>query len=217
MSNADAYIIERCKRIGTSTWSDALDQFALPGVMSGVPRRSGDGLFAGFAVTAREIAGNLGDFPPSDFGVGKIIAAANPGEVLVIDIGGAEVSTFGGLASLAAKSRGIAAVVIDGGCRDVDEAQATGLWMASRFVTPMTGKKRLRLESLGSEVRVGGILVNQRDLIVGDATGIVVIPQADIDRVITAAEKMLKTDHQMGELIKTGRSFSEAASTAKYI
>jgi 3-hexulose-6-phosphate synthase / 6-phospho-3-hexuloisomerase len=69
--------------------------------------------------------------------------------VLVVDARGAEISTLGGLATLAASLRGAAAVVIDGGCRDIDEIRATNLWLASRFVTPISGKTRIRVESIG--------------------------------------------------------------------
>ena len=75
------------------------------------------------------------------------------------DVGGADISTFGGLAALATQKRGAAAVVIDGGCRDVEEIRASGLWLASRSVTPITGKTRLKLEALGEPVTIGGIPV----------------------------------------------------------
>jgi regulator of RNase E activity RraA len=145
-----AELLQRCKAIGTSTWSDALDACGISGVVRGFAQRSGSGRFAGFAVTARESAGALGSFPRAEFGVGKMIAAVGPGQVLMADVSGAEISTFGGLAALATQQRGAAAVVIDGGCRDVEELRATGLWLASRFVTPTTGKTRLKLESIGA-------------------------------------------------------------------
>jgi regulator of RNase E activity RraA len=56
-----------------------------------------------------------------DFQAGKIIDAVSPGDVLVIDNGGHRVSTFGGLATLAAKLKGAAGLVVDGGVRDLEE------------------------------------------------------------------------------------------------
>src|SRR6266496_3878663 len=179
-----AELLRRCMTIGTSTWSDALDQCGISGVVRGLVQRSGSGRFAGFAVTARESAGALGSFPRAEFGVGKMIAAVGPGQVLMADVSGAEISTFGGLAELATQQRGAAAVVIDGGCRDVEELRATGLWLASRFVTPTTGKTRLKRESIGAEVTIGGIAVRAGDLVVGDDTGIIVVPRGELDRVL---------------------------------
>src|ERR1700730_16353618 len=110
-------LLQRCKVIGTSTWSDALDAYGISGGVRGLAQRSGSGRFACFAVTARERAGTLGSFPRTEFGVGKMIAAIEPGDVLMADVGGADISTFGGLAALAIRQRGAAAVVIDGACR----------------------------------------------------------------------------------------------------
>lgn len=140
MHEPDFELLSRCGAIGTSTWSDAMDACGIDGVVRGLTRRSGQGRFAAFAVTAREMPGALGAYPRTAFGVGEMIAAVGAGQVLMVDVGGADVSTFGGLASLATVARGAAAVVIDGGCRDVDEMRAEGLWLASRSITPTTGK-----------------------------------------------------------------------------
>jgi regulator of RNase E activity RraA len=50
-----------------------------------------------------------------------VIDAAGSGDVLVIDNAGHCVSTFGGLATLAAKLKGIAGLIVDGGVRDREE------------------------------------------------------------------------------------------------
>jgi regulator of RNase E activity RraA len=144
----DDHLLPRCERIATSTWSDALDELATKGVVTGLSQRSGSGRFAGYAVTAREVAGPLRAFARREFAVGSLIASVGPGQVLAVDAGGAQVSTFGGLATLATRLRGAAAAVIDGGCRDIDEIRATNLWLASRFVTPVSGKTRIRVESI---------------------------------------------------------------------
>jgi len=210
-------IVQRCQTIGTSTWSDALDQCGIASVVRGLVQRSGRGRFAGFAVTARERAGALGSFPRAEFGVGKMIAAIGPGDVLMADVGGADVSTFGGLAALATRKCGAAAVVIDGACRDIEEIRAADLWLASRSVTPTTGKTRLKLEALGEPVTIGGIAVRPGDLVVGDDTGIVVIPRGDLARVLETAERMLATDAALEQALHAGKSFSEAAAAANYI
>src|SRR6202049_4304855 len=135
-----AQLLQRCNAIGTSTWSDALDQCGISGVVRGLVQRSGRGRFAGFAVTARERAGTLGSFPRAEFGVGKMIATIESGDVLMADVGGAYISIFGGLAPLATQKRGAAAVVIDGGCRDVEEIRASGPCLAGRPRPPLTGR-----------------------------------------------------------------------------
>jgi regulator of RNase E activity RraA len=217
MTPAENALLARCARMGSSTWSDALDAFGIAGTVQGIARRGGAGLMVGFAATARHICGPSDGFDRADFAVGKLVAATGPGRVLVVDMGGASISTFGGLAASAAKARQATGVVIDGGCRDVDEIRGTGLWLASRWVTPVTGKTRLKLEAMGAQVTIGGVAVSEGDLVVGDDTGIVVVPRADIARALDEAERILDIDLEVERAIQQGKTFAEAAAAANYI
>lgn len=217
MSQSDQELLARCAEIGTSTWADAMDTLGIVGVTQGITRRAGQGRVVGFAVTARHVWGELGDFEKSDFAVGRLVAATGPGRVLMVDAGGACISTFGGIASMAASKRNATAVVIDGACRDVDEIQETGLWLASRHVTPLTGKTRLRLQSMGEAVTIGGVAVAEGDLVVGDDTGLVVVPRGRLEEVLVAAQQALEVDGRVEQGIRDGMSFAEAAAAANYI
>lgn len=213
----DPGFLARCARLSTSTWSDALDECGIAGVIEGLAQRGGSGRFAGAAVTVKHTTGPLGRYDKADFGVGRMLDAVGPGQVLVVDMDGAAVSTCGGLASGAAKKKGVAAIVIDGACRDLDEVRATGLWLASRHVTPTTGKTRVKLQAIGAPVTIGGIGIEAGDLIVGDDTGIVRIPRTDALRVLEVAEAKLAEDHAVERGLKSGQSFAEAAAAAKYL
>ena len=202
---------------GTSTWSDALDEIGVDGVVRGLTQRSGQRRFAGYAVTVRQSTGPLGTFEKSEIAVGDFIDAVGPDGVLLLDMGGAEISTFGGLAARATVQKGVAAAIIDGGCRDVYEIRESGFWLASRHVTPRTGKRRVRLESIGDSISVGGVSVHQGDLVVGDDTGVVVIPVAEIERVFRLAEQRFRTDQRVEEALQAGQSFKEAAASARYL
>ena len=217
MDTNEQKLLARCAAIGVSSWSDALDELAIDGVLQGITQRSGSGRMCGFAVTARQLSGRLGDFEKSDFAVGPLVAATGPGKVLMVDVGGAPISTLGGLASLAASKQGASGVVIDGACRDIDEIRATKLWLASRWVVPTTGKRRLKLQPLGGTVSVGGILVSQGDLVVGDDTGIVVVPRARLLEVLEQAERIVAIDERVEERIRAGESFGSAAAAAGYL
>ena len=217
MSSAETVLLARCARMGSSTWSDALDNLGINGVVQGLMRRSGEGLKVGFATTARHTWGPQGGFDRADFAAGKLVAATGPGRVLMVDMGGASISTFGGLAASAAKRRQATGVVIDGGCRDVDEIRRSGLWLASRSVTPVTGKTRLKLQALGEEVTIGGVTVHEGDLVVGDDTGIVVVPRSGLARAVEEAERILEVDLAVERGIEEGKTFADAAAAANYI
>ena len=84
---------------------NALDDVPFEGVMRGLQQVVPGTRCAGRAVTVRQITGQRGDFGSEDFKVGDMIEAAASGNILVIDNAGHCVSTFGGLATLAAKTK----------------------------------------------------------------------------------------------------------------
>ncbi|NWB92647.1 RraA family protein [Pseudomonas agarici] len=210
-------VLKRGAAIDTSTWSDALDELGVAGTVLDIPRQSGAGLAIGFAVTARALTGKLGDFKKSDFAVGQLIAATGPGKMLMVDMGGARISAMGGLAALGASNQHATGIVIDGGCRDIDEIRATQLWVSSRWVVPTTGKTRVKVLPLGGDIVVGGVCVSQGDLVAGDDTAIVVIPRAHVQAALVIAERIMAIDECVEARIRAGESFGLAAATAGYI
>jgi regulator of RNase E activity RraA len=199
-------ILARCTPIGTATWSDAMDELGIPGVVCGLSKRSGKGRCAGYAMTVRGEVGELGRFTREEFGLDRMLASAGPTQVLVVELGGAEVSAMGGIGALRASLRGIEGVLIDGGCRDVEDIQATGLWVASRHVTPRTGKLRVKLAHFGEPARLGGVLVHKNDLVIADGTGIIIVPQERMLEVLPLAEEMHATDSRKEDALRSGKN-----------
>jgi 3-hexulose-6-phosphate synthase/6-phospho-3-hexuloisomerase len=204
----------RCRAIATSTWSDALDRLGRPGVIHGLSLRNGAGCVAGPAVTVREV---VGSYATEDFAVGRFLDAVYVGSILVIETGGEPVSTFGGLAAQAAVGQGAAGVVIDGGCRDMAEIQASGLWLCSRHVTPVSGKGRIKVEGINVPVTVCGVRVHPGDCIIGDETGIVCVSQAGLTEALSIAEELTSRDARFAEALRGGEKFSAASARLPHI
>ena len=209
--------LSRAARIASSTWSDALDRLRIAGCVQGLAWRSGRERVAGRAVTVREEVGPLGSFRLEHFDVGAIIQAAGAGEILVIDLGGAEVSTFGGLAAGAAINRGIAGVVVDGGCRDLEEIQQTGLAVVSRHVTPVSGKERARVANIGERVLCGGIDVSPADIVIADATGTVIVPAPRFGEALDLAEQLADVDRRFQQGLDAGQEFGALARSLRHL
>ncbi|KRR29911.1 RraA family protein [Bradyrhizobium retamae] len=209
-------ILERARSLATATLGDALDAFGIPGVMSGIARRTGSGRVAGFAQTMLQQVAPFGSFSFEDFAVGSAFDATSQDTVLVVDMGSADVSTFGGLAALTLTLHNAAGAVVDGGCRDTVEIARLGLTVASRTVTPRTGKGRLRIVSRGEAITCGGVCVRPNDLVVMDDTGIVVVPQDRILAVLDAAEDLDRRDTDFAQRLRTDGSFARAAASLKH-
>lgn len=207
----DAEVVERCRRIPTATWSDALDSLGIEGVMDGLAMRSGGERVAGTAVTVQEEVAPFGSYTLDRFDVGGIIEATPAGSVPVVTLKGEAVSTFGGLSARAAVRRGIPGIVIDGGCRDIEEIRALGLYVASRHVTPRSGKLRIDVVAIGVDVTCGGVRVRAGDCVIADETGVVAVPIERLSETLAAAERLQGNDRAFELELSAGSEFGAIA------
>ena len=152
-------ILSGFAKLATPTIANALDDVAFEGSCR-VSRRwcPARAAWGGPSLCARS-PGKRGDFTSSDFKVGQMIDAPAPGDILVIDNGGHCVSTFGGLATLAAKVKGIGGLVADGGVRDREEMLEHAFPVFARHMTPLTGRTRLAITGINETVACGGVRV----------------------------------------------------------
>ena len=166
--------------------------------------------FAGTAMTVREIIAQFGTFTSADFRVGAIIDAAQAGDVVVIDMAGTKCSTWGGMASLAAKQKGIEGVLVDGGVRDLEEMIEFDFPVFARHLVPTTGRSRLKVETINEPICLDDVIVEPGDLIVADGTGVVCLPKANAADLVSRAEEMQCDDEAAVAEIRKGLSFSDA-------
>ena len=203
-------LIEAFRNIGTSTIGNVLDDLGLGGIGLNL-RPVGAGMrFVGAAFTVKEVTGAQHAYKPEEFGLGAVIDAAGALDVIVIDNGGQQVSTWGGIASVAAVENGVAGLVVDGGVRDADEIIELGFPVFSRHVVPLSGKTRVKVIEINTVVKIDGMSIAPGDIVVGDATGIVRIPIARAAEVAEIAQRLESQDRQASDEIRAGLSFTEA-------
>ena len=164
----------------------------------------------GRAITVQETTGPFGSFPTEDFKVGHMIDAANPGDIIVVANNGAQVSTWGGMASYAAKLKGIGGLIVDGGIRDREEIIEFSFPAFSKHMVPTPGKTRIKVLSINDPIICAGVRVRKGDVIVADGTGVLCIPIEHIKNVTEASERFSADDKKaMGEMEK-GLTFTNA-------
>jgi regulator of RNase E activity RraA len=206
-----AALAARAAKLATSTLANALDDAGLHhNVIAAIKAVSPGMRFAGPAVTVREVAGDYGAYGSADFKVGAILDAAGPGDVIVVDLGGAACSTWGGMASLAATVKGVAGLLVDGGVRDLEEMIVFDFPVFARHLVPTTGRGRLKVEAIGEPVEVDGVAVAPGDIIVADGTGAVCLPRDVAGEIVTHAEALQRDDEAAVAEIQRGLGFSEA-------
>jgi regulator of RNase E activity RraA len=116
------------------------------------------------------------------------IEAMPAGCVAVVDaMGVTDAGIFGDILCSRMRKRGVAALVTDGVVRDVAGVLATGLPVWCQGVAAPPSVAGLTFVNWQEPIGCGGVAVFPNDVIVVDADGAVLIPQALLDQVIAAA------------------------------
>jgi 4-hydroxy-4-methyl-2-oxoglutarate aldolase len=200
--------VARLRRLDTCAVSDALDRLKLGHVVTGIPRQSGEGPVAGRVVTVKLGVGDPPPGPPRHLST-TAVESAGPDHVIVVEQrSGIEAAAWGGLLSLGAKLRGIAAAICDGPVRDIDESRAYGFPVFARKLTAITA--RGRIVEFGTDVPIvfEGVRVDPGDYAIADSSAIVLIPAAEIARVLETAEAIAAKEAAMAEALKRGEPIS---------
>lgn len=134
--------------------------------------------------------------------------AAKVGEIIVIEHGRDDVSGWGGLLTRGALARGIAAVVIDGAYRDLDEARTLGLPIFGRAAVPVTARGRIAEHAFNEVVTIGGVTVAPGDYILADGSGVVFVDQNRAAEIVEVAEDIFDREQRMAADIDAGVSLS---------
>jgi len=141
----------------------------------------------------------------------QILDEAPPGSVLVYVLeDGLETAGIGNLMATAGKVRGLAGAVIDGGARDIEEVEEIGFPVFSRSVTPATSVGRYVSVAKQVPVMCAGVLVRPGDWIVGDRSGVVVVPVETLGKVLDLLRQYDDKESKMIPIIKEEKSMLKA-------
>jgi RraA family protein len=170
-----------------------------------------EGKLAGPAFTVKTTPGD-------NLLVHKALDTARPGDVIVVDAGGInENAIIGELMMSRARQRGVAGLVIWGAIRDSAEIGAGTYPVFASGVTHR-GPYKNGPGEINVPIVMAGMSVNPGDIIVGDADGLVAIPQDLAERVLASAKSILAKETAAMKEIQAGtvdRSWVDQALHAK--
>ncbi|MDN3921463.1 ribonuclease activity regulator RraA [Roseateles violae] len=127
------------------------------------------------------------------------------GHVLVMDSrGDPQAASSGNLLVTRLMKRGCAAVITDGGFRDSPEIAALGFPAFHQRPSAPTNLIRHHAVDLQQPIACGGVAVYPGDVLVGDAEGVVVIPQHLADEVAEEAYRQTMYEDWVNERILAG-------------
>jgi regulator of RNase E activity RraA len=158
--------------------------------------------FVGTAVTVKTLASDLA-------AAFKAIDLCRPGDVVVIDShGSVDTAFWGENMTMSAINRGVVGAVIDGACRDVEEIRRLGFPVVCKGIVPnvasISGYGHVNVP-----IQCAGVPVHPGDILVVDGNGVVVVPKEDAPDILSAAQRLLATEHVLQEKIKAGATIGE--------
>jgi len=132
------------------------------------------------------------------------IAHARPGDVLVLTMPDPfPVALVGDLLATQAQRQGVAALLVDGAVRDVEELADLGLPVWARWIRVRGAAKDVP-GTLDEPVTVGGQRIAAGDIVVLDADGAAVVPQARTEAVLEASLEREERERVKREKLQAG-------------
>ncbi len=149
-------------------------------------------------------------FPGDNLMVHKALDILEPGDIIIVDAGGSNMNAvLGDLISTKARHRGCRGFVIDGYVRDLPDIQALGDFPVFAKGTTPIGPLHRGPGEINFPICCGGVVVNPGDIIVGDAAGVVVIPQLLAPELLQRLQEHAANQAAYLEGVKRG-NFSNA-------
>ena len=145
----------------------------------------------------------------------EAIDKADHDSVLVIDVDGGKTAICGELATWSAKMKGISGVVINGTVRDLDDIVKMDFPIFTRYISSNAGEPK-GFGEIGAEIKCGDQTIKSGDWIIGDDSGVVVIPQEIAQEIANRALDVKEHENRIREEIKSGGSLGTVVKVKKW-
>ena len=145
----------------------------------------------------------------------EAIDIADKNSVIVIDVNSGKTAIWGELATISAKLKGLSGVVIDGAIRDLDDIVKIDFPVFSKHISSNAGEPK-GLGEIGSEVYCGNQNVKSGDWIIGDDSGVIVVPQEIAQEIANRALDVKEHENRIREEIKEGESLGKVIKVKKW-
>ncbi|KKB86061.1 methyltransferase [Devosia limi DSM 17137] len=140
----------------------------------------------------------------------SFLSKAAVGHVVVCQPQDSNRALMGELSAEALKLRGVLGYLVDGGARDVSFIKKIGFPVFCRYTSPIDVVGNWRPEAMEEPVTIGNVVIHPGDYILGDEDGVVVIPKAHAEEVISRSEVAMNTESLVRKAILEGQDPQEA-------
>jgi regulator of RNase E activity RraA len=133
-----------------------------------------------------------------------------PGEIYIATGGTMQSANWGEIMTATARTRGAVGAVVNGYHRDTPQVLSQNWPVFSRGTWAQDSAPRMKVVDFRCRIEIEGTTVENGDLILGDIDGVVVIPHALEEEVITKAlvkarsEKVVRKEIENGNVLHRG-------------
>jgi 4-hydroxy-4-methyl-2-oxoglutarate aldolase len=144
------------------------------------------------------------------------VAVAEPGSVLVATAERYQYAgAWGEVLSVAAQSRGIAGLVIDGAVRDIEAITEHRFPVFARGLAIGACKKE-QIGTLHEPIDVGGVTVRSGDIVVGTADGVVILDSRSIEQILREAIARREREAEIFRQLRAGKTTIEILNLPRW-
>ncbi len=145
----------------------------------------------------------------------EAIDKADEDQVIVIDADGGDTAVWGELASWSCQQKGVEGVVIDGAVRDIGDIKEIGFPVFARYRASNAGEPK-GYGALNDDIVCGDRKVRTGDWIVGDDSGVMVIPKEEAVQIANRSLDVMEKENRVRQEIKEGRTLSVVMELGKW-
>lgn len=200
-------MVERLSAHNTAQLSDVMDDLGIRDrVCVGIVPLPGSRPIVGpaFTVDFRPLEAGDGHFPEY---MGQVPAGA---VILIANQGRTDHAAWGGIRSAGARQRGATGTVVDGCYRDVEDHRAQDYPVYGRGSIPRNYRRYTWPARVQEPVTCAGVSVSPGDWVVGDVSGVVIVPADRVEDVIEGAAKLLARERRILLGLDQGRGLEAA-------
>lgn len=133
-----------------------------------------------------------------------MLSKAPQGYVVICQPNDKTVAHMGELSAETFVYRNVKGYIVDGGCRDSERVEKTGLPVFCTYYTPVDVVGKWKPISFGGTIRVGTVSIIMNDYVLADRDGIIIIPGDIIEQVLDATEAVLQQENLVRKAILQG-------------
>ena len=139
-----------------------------------------------------------------------LIDSLKPGQIAVLGCGASgRIAPWGELLSTAARARGATGCLTDGLVRDTKAIRAMGFPVFHGGIGPLDSKGRGVVAEIDVPIECAGVPVESGDLVVGDADGVVIVPSALQERVMSRALAKVEAEDATRAALERGDKLAD--------